>query len=827
MSALRNLGRPLLLALAGGAVLASMLVAPSPRASADTSTPGAVVVATNSASGGAGAVVTGGSGLTCFKDGSATIPGYKRGYKMVDRRCITSAGVLAQWLECPVYYHVWRFYGTKANPTAYMSLSKVALRSMPEDSEAPELCVGLDPNPETRVNLAGRLLATVPSPWDAETESGNGTYIPPAGESVWNVSTDDRFTGFNEQRDKLTGTYAFTPLVERAPGVDPRRVTASPAGRSGDVSTEEFNRQKYECYNSDTGVIRILGKLCPLAPTKPIWRSSPTNVTIDGERVTIRSCRDLTAAKLTAAGGPYSGQFATAEKWLAGQTGSPNDPQIVRDAAREKVQKLVSDNFVKLTTGQSTVDGSPVKLTRQFASALVGASSMLAVSPGRVFPSTPALVTSQLLSSKDSEPCGSVLDFALFSIPRANGVAIDSAGLPIAPVAATATSPTTPSSVPSTTVSANAQALASASNTSLDSQIRMGYCVAPVVQHAWLLRLNGDRALFKETYPNGKDDLPLALLEPRYGKPTSRSLANLRTPGELLSPLKQVEDITIRKQYKAAIPESLRALYKEDPQSVPLANWRPPTNTQQGLSYLLSPPSTGTIDERVQSAQDAVSCRTGYFTNGLLNVGSETIDTAIPEEGNTPVVVEPIRVSVEMPRALTASGTLAPQTVRVTDVSLWCGERLCNNAANPLDPTLVSATGQLTLTSSDPSYRACPTARSSNCDYFVEYQPSRGALLSQSLRVVFFSPTPAGVTLQPQLVLTDGRVQTYRMTYRQETVCTETTIIVEGKSEKGPPSCRTFTVEDGIKPFQIIPQGISFSPTADLRRVVAGSIGAN
>lgn len=854
---------------------------------------GSAVPAAAEASGGAigggrgysgGGVISGpgtGKPLTCFEDLSSTVNPYKRAYKAPDPRCEMYVDdeapvydVTNAYVACNLGYQVWRFYGTKENPAAYTTMSEVNVRTRKAATQVDTVCPGAGVSKAASEADADSMFWTwAPNPWDAKVGSSNVPYVPPQGESVWNVRTgfakDGKSSGCqkaapgyktvdcNSRGDVLYGSFAFTlpSDLDQSRSSRGSRPSASPSG-------SDSNDPKSSCVIPQSGKIKVFDKECPLQTGELLYDSAqtePVPVTINGKTVQVKSCLDLTAERLTRPGGPYAGQLTSAKGMLEGGTSikslpwstwSPDKKASVEQQAREFVQSSVVGAFLKLTTQPAQVLGKSVNLTPAYASAILGLSAALdtrlAVGDKGVNASkvTPETMLFQGPSVNKAAPCGSAFDFALYSIIAGEQKTLSDG------------------SVVSVPVSSRARRTALAR--SRDTQIRTGFCVAPIIQYAWILTANGSTpAKWNEVLPEGTYDQVLYHRELRYGK-KKVSLSTLKLQGENGPALVQStkNDVKMNEVYAEAIAKSMRAVYKKDPKALPLGWWAPKGTVYQSAEGLASPPSSSSIEDRIEGATNAMNCVTSYFDNGVLVVDpartpppeTDCVPGVDPE--CTPTEVEevteivgsptPVRVDLAIDRGLSARGTFETYTARVANVSLWCGTRLCNHAANPLDPTLVSATGRLTLDVAGEKaseFRQCQTINQGNCDYFIKSQPSGGSLRGQTLQVVFFSPTPEGVVVRPVLESTAASEQTYKRKYKTITTCVPVPAPKPSPAPSGvkapaprpgtaatpapsaSQSCTSRTVEDGYQPDKVVSVAVSFSTPGGGNRVVSGAIG--
>jgi hypothetical protein len=121
------------------------------------------------------------------------------------------------------------------------------------------------------------------------------------------------------------------------------------------------------------------------------------------------------------------------------------------------------------------------------------------------------------------------------------------------------------------------------------------------------------------------------------------------------------------------------------------------------------------------------------------------------------------RVVLAAPEVFVARGVLEPQSVRVVEVSLRCGARLCRTE-DGLDPSSLEVTGVLELASLSTGYRICPTGSTgtaTNCTFRITATDADPLVrVGDRVTAVFYTPTRTGewlaVTLDGPTATVEG-----------------------------------------------------------------------
>jgi hypothetical protein len=112
-----------------------------------------------------------------------------------------------------------------------------------------------------------------------------------------------------------------------------------------------------------------------------------------------------------------------------------------------------------------------------------------------------------------------------------------------------------------------------------------------------------------------------------------------------------------------------------------------------------------------------------------------------------------VRVVVEVPDTLRVGGSLSVHELRVVSVEVLCDGEVCDRVDAPVVDVF---DGRLELDASSSRFSSCVAASSTGCDFFAVPSTVRvrtDELIGRPLSMRFFSPTPAGVSVLPTLVV--------------------------------------------------------------------------
>jgi len=116
------------------------------------------------------------------------------------------------------------------------------------------------------------------------------------------------------------------------------------------------------------------------------------------------------------------------------------------------------------------------------------------------------------------------------------------------------------------------------------------------------------------------------------------------------------------------------------------------------------------------------------------------------------------RVVLDAPEVFITRGVLEPQSVKVVEVSLRCGDRACPSSRLDLDTSSLSVTGPLVLASLSAGYRECRTSSVNACEFRVTAKDATDAVaVGDRVTAVFFTPTRTGEWLR--IFLDDPRAE--------------------------------------------------------------------
>lgn len=189
---------------------------------------------------------------------------------------------------------------------------------------------------------------------------------------------------------------------------------------------------------------------------------------------------------------------------------------------------------------------------------------------------------------------------------------------------------------------------------------------------------------------------------------------------------------------------------------------------------------------QAQAAADAAN--NAYCVKGE----SSTISSAVSTEAG--IVADSVVIKVTAPDVFQVGGALKPGSVTTDKAVLMCGNRACNHAINPLDPTLASLTYTLDLTGVN--FSKCRDDHSAGCDYYLKI-PARANMDGQSVTAWFFSGTNPDEKVQVTLTNLSAAQQVYKTTTTDLTTCVPSSSVSGVGAVNS--DCETVTLTDNVK----------------------------
>jgi hypothetical protein len=189
------------------------------------------------------------------------------------------------------------------------------------------------------------------------------------------------------------------------------------------------------------------------------------------------------------------------------------------------------------------------------------------------------------------------------------------------------------------------------------------------------------------------------------------------------------------------------------------------------------------------------------------------------------------RVVLDAPEVFITRGVLEPQSVRVVEVSLRCGDRACPSSRRDLDAGSLAVTGPLVLESLSSGYRACRTSSVNACEFRVTAQDATDVVaVGDRVTAVFFTPTRTGEWLR--VFLDDPRAEVDVLALLPVRVWEETSegFRLRETGETAWQYAGTVEVPVEVTVRMGTPEGKVYDTTSGsegLRRLVVGTVGRN